>query len=156
MLADLLKPHVHLGSFLLRVGLSIIFLFHGYLKLAQNNGAGWSDDLPEATQLAVAWGETGCGVAMLFGLFSRLAAVGIITIMVGAIVLQTAAFDFINVQRHLNVRPGWVPTGYEYNFAIIVMSLAVMAMGSGMVSIDHLLFGRRQPAEPAPSAPGKY
>src|SRR5437667_214763 len=63
MFTDLLKPHVQLGSFLLRVGLSIIFLSHGYLKLAQNNGAGWSDDLPEATQLAVAWEETVSGVA---------------------------------------------------------------------------------------------
>src|SRR5205814_6063426 len=26
-------PHMHLASFLLRVGLAIIFLYHGYLKL---------------------------------------------------------------------------------------------------------------------------
>src|SRR2546421_8568705 len=112
MFTDLLKPHVQLGSFLLRVGLSIIFVCHGYLKLAQNNGAAWSDDLPETTQLVVAWGETVCGIAMLVGLASRLAAVGIVVIMVGAIVLQTGDFDFINVQRHMYVRPGWVPTGY--------------------------------------------
>src|SRR5438105_4118032 len=41
---DLFKPHVHAGSLVLRVGLAVIFLSHGYLKLeVYNHGAGWAD-----------------------------------------------------------------------------------------------------------------
>jgi uncharacterized membrane protein YphA (DoxX/SURF4 family) len=149
MLTDLLKPHFQLGTFLLRVGLGTIFLAHGFLKVTAKEkfGAGWNDELPEATQLAVAWGETVCGVALLVGFGSRLAAVGVFTIMIGAIILQTGDYDFVNVQRQIHGRPTWVPTGYGFNFAIMVMCLAIMAMGSGVLSVDHLLFGPRKAAE---------
>lgn len=156
MLRDLLKPHAQLGSFLLRLGLSAIFTYHGILKLAAiQNGHWWHDTLTEATQLAVAWGETACGIAMLLGLLSRVAALGLMGIMFGAIFFQTGRFDFVFQEVVLHNKPGWVPIGYEYNVALIVMCLAVLAMGSGMVSLDHLLyrslFGSPKPAGPAPA-----
>ena len=139
---ELFLQHTHLGSFLLRVGLAIIFVYHGYLKLAQSGGHRWHDNLPEAEQLAVAWGEFLCGLALLFGLLSRLAAVGLIVIMVGAIMLQTGRFDFIYIETYGINNPGKLPTGTEYNFAIITMCLGVVALGSGKVSLDHLIFGK--------------
>src|SRR5438046_237687 len=39
---ELRLPHIHLASFLLRLGLGAIFFFHGYLKLQVNEGAGWA------------------------------------------------------------------------------------------------------------------
>jgi uncharacterized membrane protein YphA (DoxX/SURF4 family) len=145
---DLFKPHMHLGSFLLRLGLASIFFFHGYLKLQSDWGRSWSNvviegkELHEATQMAVAWGETICGAAMFLGLLSRLAAIGLTVIMVGAIVLQTGRYDFIRLE-YIKSDPGRVPTGAEYNVALIVMCLAVLALGSGKVSLDYLLWGRR-------------
>lgn len=154
--ADLPKSHVHLASFLLRVGLAIVFIFHGYLKLVQGGGAQWSTVLPEPTQIAVAWGETVCGFALLFGLLSRLAAIGLTVIMVGAIVVQTGRYDFIYTRAGVVGDQGRLPTGSEYNFALIVMCLAVVALGSGRVSLDHLLFrrwlARREAAAPTPAA----
>jgi uncharacterized membrane protein YphA (DoxX/SURF4 family) len=143
MLKDLLKPHVQLGSFLLRLGLAWICIFHGYLKLTAHDGTHWDDQLPEATQLAVSWGELVCGFALLFGLLSRVAAIGIIVIQVGAIVLQTAKWDFINTD-YIKSYPYSSPTGAEYNFVLIMMCLALLALGSGKVSLDHLFCGRRQ------------
>ena len=155
MFKDLLKPHAQLGTFLLRLGLSAIFLYHGILKLNQKGGTDWHNELTEATQLAVAWGETVCGVAMLFGLLSRLAALGLIAVMVGAIFFQTGEFDFVFQGLVLQSKPGWAPVGYEYNFALIVMCLAVLAMGSGMVSLDYplsrWLFGPTKPAKSTPA-----
>jgi putative oxidoreductase len=142
---DLFKPHVHLGSFLLRVGLAVTFIFHGYLKLAQDGGKGWHDTLTTETQVAVAWGEFVCGIALLFGFLSRLAALGLAVIMVGAIALQTGRFDYIYL-AYIKSDPARVPTGAEYNVALIVMCMAVLALGSGKVSVDHLLFGRREEA----------
>jgi uncharacterized membrane protein YphA (DoxX/SURF4 family) len=148
MLKDLFKPHIQLGSFLLRLGLACIFIFHGYLKVVQGNGGSWHPTLTEETQLAVTWGELACGFCFLFGLLSRLAALGIVIIQVGAIVVETAKLDFINTDF---VKSGFssTPTGVEYNFALITMCLAVLAIGSGMVSLDYLLFGRRAETPPA-------
>src|SRR5947209_6294919 len=73
---ELHLPHIHLASFLLRLGLGAIFFFHGYLKVYVKEGAGWSNNLPAATERGVAWGETVGGACMLVGLLSRLAAGG--------------------------------------------------------------------------------
>jgi uncharacterized membrane protein YphA (DoxX/SURF4 family) len=151
MYKDLFKSHVHLGSFLLRLGLAGIFIFHGYLKVVQDNGAGWHPTLTEATQLAVTWGELTCGFCFLIGLFSRLAALGTAIIQVGAIVVQTGRLDFINTD-FIRSFQGSGPTGWEYNFALIIMSAAVLAIGSGKVSADYLLFGSKEPAPPSSGA----
>jgi len=135
------KPHVHLGTLLLRLGLAAIFIYHGYIKLAVQGGRGWDKNLPELTQMAVAWGETICGLALVLGFLSRLAALGIIVMQWGAITLYTGRYDFVNIEYKPSER---IPTGSEYNFALIVMSLAVLVLGSGMFSVDYCLFRRRR------------
>jgi putative oxidoreductase len=151
--SDLPKSHAQLGSLLLRVGLGAIFMFHGYLKLSVNGGSMWSDVLPEGTQVAVAWGELICGAALALGLLSRLAAIGLTVVMVGAIILQTGRFGFVHLE-YLKVGPARAPTGAEYNVALIVMCLAVLALGSGQVSLDYLIYrvSRRQPRALAEAA----
>lgn len=151
--ADLPKQHAHLGSFLLRVGLAVIFVFHGYLKLIQDGGRAWTDSLDGDAQVAVAWGEMLCGVALFVGLLSRVAAVGLVVIMVGAIAVQTGRYDFIYVGDYHKGNPSKIPTGAEYNFALIVMCLAVVALGSGYFSIDYLI-RRRLLGRPSVRVPG--
>lgn len=141
MLKDLFKSHIHLGSFLLRLGLACIFIFHGVLKAVQGGGSAWHPTLTEATQLAVTWGELACGFSFLFGLWSRFAALGIVIIQVGAIIIERWRLDFINTDFLRTIHA--TPTGVEYNFALITMCLAVLAIGSGMVSLDYLFFGRK-------------
>jgi uncharacterized membrane protein YphA (DoxX/SURF4 family) len=137
------KAQVHLASLVLRLGLAAIFIFHGYLKVDKDWGRAWDDNLPAETQMAVAWGELAAGAALLVGLLSRLAALGLIAIQWGAISLYTWRYDFINIEY--NVRdPHRIAPGTQYNFALIVMCLAVVLLGSGMVSLDYLLFGRRR------------
>ena len=150
MFRDLLKPHIHLGSFLLRLGLASIFIFHGFLKLANGSGANWHATLTETSQLCVTYGELICGGVLLFGLFSRVAVLGIIVIQVGAIVLQTGQWDFINTD-YFPPNASFTPTGAEYNIALIIMCLAVLAIGSGKVSLDYLLFGTKDEAGPSMS-----
>jgi uncharacterized membrane protein YphA (DoxX/SURF4 family) len=139
----LCKPHANLASVVLRWGLAAIFISHGYLKLAVDWGRVWDPRLTEATQMAVAWGELVCGIALLLGFLSRLAAIGIIVMQVGAIALYTSHYDFIHIEFN-RADPYRIPTGTEYNFALIVMCVAVVVLGSGIVSVDHCLFGRRR------------
>lgn len=139
----LFKPHVHLASLVLRLGLGAIFIIHGYLKISVHMGRGWDPNLPETTQMAVAWGETICGVALLLGFLSRLAAIGLIVIQWGAISLYTWRYDFINIEYNAH-DPHRIAPGSQFNFALIAMCLAIVLLGSGLISADHVLFGRQR------------
>jgi uncharacterized membrane protein YphA (DoxX/SURF4 family) len=86
-------------------------------------------------QLAVAWGELLCGAAMLVGLFTRLAAVGLVVIMAGAIYTVTWAHGFSNPAGG---------GGYEYNLAILAMCVVLVIKGAGPLSLDGWLASRRK------------
>jgi uncharacterized membrane protein YphA (DoxX/SURF4 family) len=142
MFAYLLKPHNDLASLVLRLGLAAIFVCHGYIKLSLGGGAAWTSAFDETTQLAVAWGELVAGIALFIGFLSRLAAAGLIVIMVGAIYNVTGA-DFIATGLK-KAGIDFTKIGFEYNFAIIVMCAGVIFLGSGFASLDHCLFHRKK------------
>jgi len=142
-----------MAALLLRLGLAAIVLFHGGLKVAVGHDQ-WDPHLPAAVQIVVAWGEVLCGVLLLLGLGSRIAAVGIIIIQAGAIYFVTGqSTGFIgdwrsDYQGFMRV----VTADYEYNIALILMAAALVLLGSGACSLDRMLFGRKK-AAPAPPAP---
>ena len=88
-----------LGPLLLRLSLAAIFIFHGLnLVGGQENGwgANWmkaAEAPPAPVQLAVAWGELVGGIALALGFLTRLAALGIIAIMAGAIATFSRAIS---------------------------------------------------------------
>jgi putative oxidoreductase len=145
-----------LGPFSLRLGLAVICLSHGARKLLVTDGAQWSAELDTNVQLAVAWGEAIGGVALLFGFLTRPAALGIGCIQVGAIIYVTGKRDFIDINTlPASLQPMALTfhVGWEYNFALIVMCVALIFMGGGRLAIDSLMFGSRQAATGA--APAK-
>jgi uncharacterized membrane protein YphA (DoxX/SURF4 family) len=104
--------------------------------------------LNAAAQLAVAWGELAAGVAILLGLLTRIACVLMIIIQVGAIATVTGGRGFAAVGA----------AGYEYNFALLAMLLALILAGAGLWSLDHHLWVRRRQRQAvsgsaAPAAP---
>jgi uncharacterized membrane protein YphA (DoxX/SURF4 family) len=110
--------------------------------------AGAANPLPAtlgypAVQVAVAWGEVVGGLALLAGILTRLAALGILVIQVGAIWTVTWAKGFSFADGG----------GYEFNLALLAMCIALAILGGGALSVDHLLRRRkRQAAHPAPVA----
>src|SRR5262249_24082510 len=88
-----------LAPLLLRLALAAIFIFHG-LNLVGGEGHEWGgawmnksaaekgiEPPPAPVQMAVAWGQLIGGIALALGFLTRLAALGIIAIMAGAIAL---------------------------------------------------------------------
>jgi len=81
------------------------------------------------TQMAVAWGELICGVALLLGVFTRLSAVMMAIIQVGAIFTVTWAHGFSPPQG----------VGFEYNLLVIAACLALVLKGGGYLSLDRYI-----------------
>jgi uncharacterized membrane protein YphA (DoxX/SURF4 family) len=96
-----------------------------------------------SVQLLVAWGELVGGIALLLGLLTRLAALGLIVIQVGAI-------STVTWEQGFSAAGG---AGYEYNLALIAMCLAVLAVGAGAWSLDGRLWRRRRAAVEKPAVP---
>jgi uncharacterized membrane protein YphA (DoxX/SURF4 family) len=95
---------------------------------------------PSGIQLAIAVAELVCGVALLLGLLTRLAAVLMIVVQAGAIWFLVST-----------MRGGVAPTEgggfeFEYNIVLIAVCLVVALRGGGGVAIDHYLFRRRHKA----------
>jgi len=123
---------------LLRLMLAAIFVSHGMDKVGGTNndwGASWKkegDTLAAPAQLAVAWGELIGGIALGLGFLTRLAALGIIAIMAGAIATVHAQHGFT------------AKDGYEYNAAIIAMCVCLVLGGPGPIAVDRVFQLRRQ------------
>jgi putative oxidoreductase len=116
---------------LLRAALAAVFIYHGLDKVQQekNFGGNWAGDmLPMVLQFLVAWGELLCGVAIALGLLTRVAALGIIVIMVGAIFTVTGQKGF-----------SMVGGGFEYNYVLILVAGALALTGAGTFSLDRVV-----------------
>lgn len=156
------SSRLNVVALLLRLSLGVIFIYHGLDKITgPGGGADWVTQLygrqPEVkeprpdelrhsttqvpttltftgTQLAVAWGEFIGGMALLIGLLTRLAAVGMIVIQIGAIILVTAP-------RGFSLEKGG---GYEYNIALLAMCLSLLMLGGGRWSVDWIETPKRR------------
>jgi uncharacterized membrane protein YphA (DoxX/SURF4 family) len=157
-----LPIRTNLAALVLRLSLAVIFLYHGLDKIIYSDGGTtWVNDIflrmPEipsnkaesqralpplaptsvsfvGTQLVIAWGEFLGGLALASGLLTRLAALGLIVIQAGAVILVTLPY-------RLPLRSGGYE--FEYNLALIVMCLALFSLGAGKWSLDSLLMQRR-------------
>src|SRR5262245_35115865 len=84
-----------LTPLILRLGLAVMFVIVGLGKVnpEKNWGANWAGDaFPGVVQILVAWGELIGGLAIGLGLLTRLAALGLMIIMIGAIVTATGPY----------------------------------------------------------------
>jgi putative oxidoreductase len=135
------RAHGSLGSnialVLLRAALGADFVAHGSQKLfgAFNGGIGvtatFFDSLGAhpGTLWAVVAGvvEFGGGIAMLLGMFVRLAGVALAVDMLLAIALDTAKEGFF--------------AGWELNVLIIAMALAMVLLGAGRYALATVVRG---------------
>jgi putative oxidoreductase len=133
-----------------RVALSWIFIYHGAGKLfGWFSGPGFhrtalyfsgTAHLHPGGLFALVGGviEFGGGIAMAFGLASRLAGIAIF----GDMVMAMITVSWVNGINSETPTPG-----YELNLALGVLALVVGLLGAGRVSLDAIIASRlREPS----------
>ncbi len=123
---------------IVRVVTGIIFMAHGGQKLFSFGIAGVTAGftqmgipLPGITAPLVAIVEFFGGLALVIGLLTRLAALGLAINMLGAIFLVHLAAGF------------FMPNGYEFTLLLFATSLALVVGGPGRYAIDDTIARRR-------------
>ena len=137
-----LAPRVDLALLLLRVVFGATFAVHGYQKLfifgfggVTNAFTQMGAPLPGITGPLVALLEFFGGIAIVIGLLTRLAGLGLAIDMLGAILLVHLPDGF------------FAPKGVELVLLLMTGALALALTGAGAWSVDAAIARRRAPGE---------
>jgi putative oxidoreductase len=128
------------GLLVLRLVVGAAFIVHGWPKI--QNPFGWMNgkpifpETPGILQACSAVAEFGGGIALILGLLTPLAALGIFGSMSGAMMM-------VHIPNH---HP-FVASGRESSYEDVVVYMAVMVLliliGPGKLSVDAFLFCRK-------------
>ena len=127
-----------------RVILGCVMLPHGAQKLfGWFGGFGFSNTMTYFTQTAglpwiiaflIIMGESLGSLGLIVGFFTRLSALGLICIMVGAIITVHIPNGFF-----MNWFGKQAGEGFEYHLLVIGMSIPLLISGGGKYSVDGLI-----------------
>jgi len=128
---------------IVRIGLGIVFPFHGWMKLNPNGPvkgpagfAGWLKQmgvpLPSVFGWIVPLLETGGAALLVLGLGTRILALGYVVDMLMAIYLAKRGM----MKKRFMEPDG---TGWEFEFVMLIAAAALLAGGAGAISLDRLI-----------------
>jgi putative oxidoreductase len=127
-----------LGIAILRIVTGVVFAVHGAQKLFVYGLAGVSGafakmgiPMPGFVGPFISLLEFFAGLALVIGLLTRLAALGLAFDMLGAILLVHLAGGF------------FMPGGYEYALTMLASMICLVLAGPGALSVDSMLAARR-------------
>jgi putative oxidoreductase len=131
-----------LGGVLLPHGLQKAFgLFGGYGFEGTMGFLTGAVGLPWLIAFLVVVIELAGSAALIVGLFSRVAAVGVVAVMIGATVTTHLPNGFF-----MNWSGTAAGEGFEFHLLAIGMALVIALRGSGALSLDRLLSRSMIPA----------
>lgn len=142
------KPEV--GLFVLRLAMGAIFFLHGWMKLFGGQESfvremlamvGWQ--MPDWLLLVLAVVEILGGLALILGLFARLAALVLAVEMVVAVLLFHLGQGFFIVAIP-NVPLAF---GFEFHVALVGGLVCVAIGGSGVASLQDKIVGTGVPPD---------
>ena len=132
------KKYSSLAPLFIRLGLGIVFIVHGYMKLfggiEETTGffSSLSIPLPGFFAVVVAIVEFFGGLAILLGLFTQ-----VVSIL--AFINMLFAFILVHGKNGFNVSNG----GFEFVFVLGLMALSLIFSGAGALSLDKLIFKKK-------------
>ncbi len=150
MLKGLLRTSDSFVETVLRLALAAVFFPHGAQK-----ALGWFGGHGLAATMGLFTGKLGIPplfaaldiaaeflgpIALFFGAFTRIAALGIFVAMATAVALVHGKLGFF--MNWFGQRPAGVE-GFEYHILALALAFAVTVRGAGALSVDRSLAGGR-------------
>jgi putative oxidoreductase len=141
MLQNIFGPYASLGILILRIGLAVVFLAHGWPKINPNSPmkgitglTGFLKQLNVPMPTFFAWVvallETVGSVLLILGLGTRILALGFVIDMLVAIV---------SAKIGMMKAPFSGQNGWDFEFSLLVGALALVFLGAGPLSLDASL-----------------
>lgn len=119
-----------LAILLLRVGLGLVFVFHGWQKLQnmeQTIGFFATIGISAFWTYVAAWAEFVGGLLLIVGLFVRYAGIVLAIVMAVAVLV-------VHLKNGYSLQNG----GYEYALTLLLGALALAFIGAGRYSVAKL------------------
>lgn len=145
----LIATNARLAPALARLSLGLVILPHALQKTAGwfgGHGVAATYDaftrqmgIPGPLAFLAIAAELLGSLALIFGVLTRLGAIAITAVMVGAIAIVHAPNGFF--MNWSGTKPG---EGFEYHLLAIALAVVCLLEGGGRVSIDRALMKRRQ------------
>ncbi len=122
---------------ILRLIVGVAFIFHGWGKIQSPfSWMGPDAAVPGILQFLGALSEFGGGIALIIGLLTRLASLGLAFTMLGATLMHAV----IKGDPFVNMTGGG---SYEPALGYLGMSILFIAMGPGRYALDKMIFGEK-------------
>lgn len=146
----LLVSYPSWSTLVVRVVLGVIFFAHGAQKvLGWFGGYGLKGTVGYLTSIGLAlpvaylvcFFEFFGGIGLILGLFTRLAALAVVVVMIGTIAKVHWQHGFF-LNWSMTPEKGH---GIEANLAFLAMAVACLIAGGGALSLDRLLLGPAAP-----------
>lgn len=143
MFGYLLKTDQDFAVFIARMSLGIVLLPHGFQKLlGMFGGPGFTytvdyfvgSGIPYFVAVLIILGESLGALGLILGFLSRLCAMGMAIIMLGAVFTVNFQNGFF-----MNWFGGNAGEGYEYHILAVGLALVVLIKGGGRWSVDGAL-----------------
>jgi putative oxidoreductase len=143
MLETIFAPYHDWGLLILRIGLAIVFIAHGWPKLNPNSpmkgvtgmtGFLKQMGVPMPTFFAwvVALLETVGSVLLILGLGTRIIALG-------GVINMAMAIWLARIRMMKSSFTGGNAIGWEFEFVLLVGALALLFTGAGALSLDKVI-----------------
>lgn len=140
------RPGVDAALLIARIALGLPFIFHGaQIAFGAFDGPGLAGftkmGQPMAVAVLVGYGEFLGGLGVLSGVLSRLASVGLLIIMLGAIFTVHLSHGY-SVQKQ----------GIEYPLTLALLALVIIVTGPGRLALGRLVLPKQEATgEPTPA-----
>ena len=143
MLKRLMGTSNDVSFTILRLVLGVVFFAHGAQKMLGwfggfgfhgTMGAFSQMGMPAALAFLIICTEFLGGLGLIVGLLTRIAALGITGLMIGAILMVHLANGFF--MNWMGTQKG---EGFEYHLLVIAMAVVLVLRGAGAFSADRVL-----------------
>ena len=116
-----LELNINLALFILRLGVAVVFLYHGWMKLANAKGMAQAMGWSAVQVLVLGLLEFLAGAALVVGFWMQIAAVVIGIVMMGALYMKIFKWrmPFTALDK----------TGWEFDLVLLASALAILFSG---------------------------